>query len=84
MKAITLRKIPEDVARLIQREASESGLSLNKTVIRLLRERIETENGGPLVHHDLDHLAGSWSPQEAAEFERALTEMRSIDAELWS
>jgi len=84
VKAITLRKIPDDVARLIQREAEESGLSLNKTVVRLLRERVELEIGGRTVFHDLDHLAGSWSPEEAADFDKALAETRRIDPELWS
>ena len=35
------------------------------------------------TYHDLDHLAGSWSEQEAAEFDRALAEQRRIDPELW-
>ena len=36
-----------------------------------------------IEHHDLDHLAGTWSPEEAREFEAALTEQRQIDPELW-
>jgi hypothetical protein len=31
---------------------------------------------GPELHHDLDHLAGTWSEEEAATFEDALLEQR--------
>ena len=84
MKAITLRDIPSEVRRLIERTAAETGLSLNRTVIRLLREMIEREEGrGNQVFHDLDHLAGAWNVEEAAEFERSLADQRGIDTELW-
>ena len=32
----------------------------------------------------LDYLAGSWSVEEAKEFERNLADSRVIDAELWT
>ena len=35
------------------------------------------------LHHDLDHLAGSWSADEAAEFDKDLAAQRKIDQELW-
>lgn len=84
MKVITLRDIPADVRRLIERVSAETGLSLNRTVLRLLRESVEREEGRKeRVFHDLDHLAGAWSEEEAAAFERSLREERVIDRELW-
>jgi hypothetical protein len=35
------------------------------------------------LHYDLDHLAGTWSEEEAAAFDTALAEQRRIDPELW-
>jgi hypothetical protein len=35
------------------------------------------------LHHDLDHLAGTWSDEEAAAFDAALLEQRRVDPELW-
>ncbi|HCG98565.1 MAG TPA: hypothetical protein DE036_01785 [Actinobacteria bacterium] len=35
------------------------------------------------VYHDLDSLAGTWSPEEAEEFERHLEEQRRIDEDVW-
>lgn len=85
MKAITLRNLPAQLARRIEEEASATGASLNKTVIRLLQRA--TGLGEPATaevrHHDLDHLAGAWSAEEAAEFDRVLAEQRQIDPELW-
>lgn len=86
MKAITLRNIPSDVSRHIEEKSEELGLSLNKTVLRLLQELLRPEDSGPLgtrEHHDLDDLAGVWSEEEAEEFERSLREQRRIEPELW-
>lgn len=84
MKAITVRNIPPELATILEREARASDTSLNKTVIRLL------EKATGLVprrdrrrYHDLDDLAGSWTPEEAREFESALADQRRIDPELW-
>jgi hypothetical protein len=34
-------------------------------------------------YHDLDHLAGTWSKEEAEAFEKLIAEQRTIDPELW-
>ncbi|HET6267256.1 MAG TPA: hypothetical protein VFG11_06020 [Acidobacteriota bacterium] len=36
-----------------------------------------------VVHHDLDSLSGSWSKEEASEFDSNLSQQRLIDPELW-
>lgn len=33
--------------------------------------------------HDLDHLAGTWSAEDLAEFEAAVADFEKIDEELW-
>lgn len=84
MKPVTLRNVPREVERAIHRRARQSGLSLNKAIIALLEERVGTP--GPkqqVVHRDLDHLAGTWGPEEAAEFDAALREQRRVDQEVW-
>lgn len=85
MRAITLRNLPPELEKLIEEEAAESGLSLNRTVIRLLEKGAGQPTGKPRrrVYHDLDHLAGSWSDEQKAEFDRALAEQRRVDPELW-
>lgn len=84
MKAVTLRNLPPELARIIRRKASEEGVSVNKAVIRLLEESLGMggKKGKP-IHHDLDALAGSWTEEEASAFERALAQQRAIDLDLW-
>ena len=87
MKAITLRGVPPEVARTIQRKAHETGESLNKVVIELLEAGAgagaRKKKGKRIVHHDLDDLAGAWSREEAAAFDRSLGDQREIDSDLW-
>jgi plasmid stability protein len=85
MKAITVRNLPPTVARTIRERASKEGISTNKAVISLLEEatgRKRPRSAAP-VHRELDALAGAWSREESADFERALREQRTIDPELW-
>jgi hypothetical protein len=81
---ITLRNLPEPVARAVRERAARYGISLNMAVIQLLGEAV----GGPPArgereHHDLDHLFGSWSEETAREVERVVREVRRIDQEMW-
>jgi hypothetical protein len=84
MTAITLRNIPLKLQEAIQRRAGADGLSLNKTVLRMLEEAAgQRTSSRRELHHDLDHLAGTWSDEEAESFDAALAEQRRIDPELW-
>ena len=84
MNAITLRNIPLEIQEAIERRAHDEGLSFNKTVLRMLEEALGLGSGrGDRLHHDLDHLAGTWSQEEADEFDAAVAEERRIDPELW-
>lgn len=85
MNAITVRNLPPDVAKVIRDKARKEGLSLNRVVVRLLEDATGVKRGRkPVVHHDLDHLFGVWSAEEADEFDRFLEEHRSvIDPEMW-
>lgn len=84
MKAITLRGLPPELGKLIVKRAAESGQSLNRVVIDLLEQGSGLRRKPrPVLHHDLDRLAGSWSAEEADAFEQDLTRQRRVDAELW-
>ena len=85
MKVITLRNIPPEVACLIEARCEETGLSLNKTVIRLLEESLGTAGspGTQKRYGDLDELVGAWTAAEAREFDNILDEQRRIDPEIW-
>jgi len=85
MKAITLRNLPPEITKAIQHRAKQSKTSVNKAVIGLLEESVGKKPGKKekVRYHDLDHLAGTWSKEEAEEFEKLITEQRTIDPDLW-
>jgi len=87
MNAITVRNLPPAVAKAVKEKARKERLSLNKAIVKLLEEatgRGSPQASKPVVHHDLDHLFGVWSKEDADEFDVFLREHRSIiDSEMW-
>ena len=85
MKAITLRNIPPELARKIRLRAVQKRISLNKAVLSLLEEQtgLRAAKSRVQLYHDLDALAGSWTREEAAAFDRSLAQHRNIDPEVW-
>lgn len=84
MKAITLRNLPPGLVKTIRQKAEEQGTSINKAVITLLEQRTGSgskKNGKKALHDDLDSLAGSWTREEAEEFDKSLASQRTIDPE---
>ena len=81
--------MPADLEKRIEAMAREENASVAQTVIRLLLRATGLRDSPgpgeePQRHHDLDALAGSWSAEEAKEFERALAEQRRIDPDIWN
>ena len=85
MKAVTLRNLPPEITRIIRQKADERRTSINKVVISLLEKSagVQRKTRETIVHHDLDALAGSWTREEAAGFNRTLAKQRAIDPDLW-
>ena len=86
MKQVTIRSIPDEVKKTVQKEAERKGVSLNKAIISLLERAMGTkvpEKKKRVLYHDLDHLAGLWSREEGASFDKTLKAQRKVDAELW-
>ena len=73
MKTITLRDIPPPLANKIEERSKRRGTSLNRTVIEMLEE--STPSSKPVIHHDLDDLAGTWTKEEGDEFNRFLKKL---------
>ena len=84
MKTITLRNIPPDLARKLEEKKRAEGISLGKAALRVLEEGAGLKRDRrPVLHHDLDSLAGTWTKEEGRIFERSLRGQRKIDPELW-
>ena len=86
MKQLTVRDVEDELHTALKREAQHRGTSVNRCVLALLRQSVgldKQEAEANRTYDDLDHLAGTWSEEEAAAFERHLKDQRRIDEELW-
>ena len=84
MANISVRGVEEKALRKLKETARRRGISLNG----LLPERPNAGKGQqrsatPVEHDDLDRLAGTWSAQEAREFEDATVKFAQVDEDLW-
>ena len=79
-KPITLRNLPEPVARAVRERAAKYHISLNKAVIQILEQATGSQRP---PSNELDRFFGTWTKEEADEFDRSLAEQRRIDPEMW-
>lgn len=89
MKQTTVRGIDTALARRLREEARRRGLSVNRTVLLLLRQAtglaapLDTTPSGTERFTDLDHLAGTWTERDADEFDRAVEGLRRVEEGMW-
>lgn len=86
MKQITIRGLPDKIEKLVKKEAEKKGVSLNKAFLALLEKVAgskQQEKKKKTLHHDLDHIFGVWSKEEAAALQKHLELQRKIDEDLW-
>ena len=86
MKQLTLRGFDDKLARRIRGLANQEGVSLNRAVLKLLRRGAgfgADKGGADVVGSSLDHLIGTWTPDEAEEMFSALEDLAEIDDSMW-
>ena len=77
-----LRGIPAEVMALLKREAKRLRTSVNTLVLKMIEQGLGFTRE-KLAHHDLDHLANSWSAAEEKAFKENTHSFEQIDKELW-
>ena len=82
MKTMTIRNIPAELARALDKERQRRGLSLNRTVLALLRNALGMPSAA-VRSNGLRQLAGGWSEAEYQQFERAIAPFGEIDEAMW-
>ena len=90
MNQITIRGIPADVERVIRQESQRTNQSLNKTIVSMLAGAVTaaTTDGRlkkkELPPSDFSAFSGTWTKEEADEFDARIEEMfEQIDEEMW-
>lgn len=79
---MTIRQIPDSLEEKIKALASQSGLSINKTVLHLLNKSLGLSDTGK-VKRDVSALAGTWNKKDEKEFEKNMSVFNTIDEEVW-
>ncbi len=84
MTTMSIRGLDDQVLARLKEQAAQQGSSLNSLVLQMLQgpERVVSN---PLMQKfdDLDALAGTWSPEEAAQFAANTAAFTEVDAALW-
>ncbi len=84
MKTLSLRGIDDEMSEALKREAKRTNMSINTTVLNLIRESIGLKKKKwTRVYTDLDELAGTWSEKDGKEFRENTSIFERIDEELW-
>ena len=82
-KAINLRGVDDEMMSKLRERADQNNTSINTAILQTLRDGLGITDTKPRLYHDLDHLAGTWSDTEAAEFDKACADFEKIDKEMW-
>lgn len=76
----TIRNVPDLLDEVLRRSAREQGKSLNEVAIEALARGAGLSESR-FRQRDLGDIAGSW--RNDPDFETALAQQDTIDAELW-
>lgn len=82
MRHLTVRNIPPELGEALEKEQRRRGLSLNRTVIDLLRQGVGQGPAGRRLN-GLGDLAGTWTADQYDRFEAAVASAEQVDEELW-
>ena len=75
---LTIRGVPDEVARRLAKLSRERGQSLNATAVQLLAEALGVDER----RRRLERYA-TWSAEEAEAFDRKVASGRVIDDDVW-
>lgn len=84
MAVMTLRGLDDETAKALKERARRDGTSVNAVLVKIVRDYLgmEKKKRG-ILYDDLNHLAGTWSAGDAADFERNTAAFEKVDIEMW-
>ncbi len=83
MRSITVHNIDENTSTLIEQKSREWGLSLNKTIQRLIKESLGVTSKAQSKNEEFAEFFGVWGDQDFKDFENNTMDLRQIDPEDW-
>jgi len=84
MKSITIHGIDEPLVKLIKSKAKQEGLSINKTIKKILESSLGVKPKDYLDNIGrFKEFCGFWTNTELSEFEKKTEPLRRVDPEDW-
>lgn len=84
MKSITIHGIDEITSQQLQKISSQMGLSLNKTIKKILQEALGIKPAEISSRRsDFEEFCGVWTNEDLQEFNKAVKPLRQINPEDW-
>ena len=83
---LTVRGFGDELGESIRHLAQREGISLNQAALKLLRKGAGLPDGQGTentIGNSLDDLFGTWSAEEAEEFNAALEVFETVDESAW-
>lgn len=77
-RQLTIRNVPDAVAKRLERLSRERQESLNSTVVSLLTESVSFDARRERLERYV-----TWTPEDVEIFNNALRAQRTIDDDLW-
>ena len=81
MANLSLRGLDDATLARIRASARRLKVSVNRLIVETLCRQYAP---GPRQRDQIDELAGTWSAQEAREFETAIKPFSEVDPALWA
>ena len=80
MKSVTIHGIDDPLAELLKSKAQTEGLSINKTVKKLLEESLGVKPWTKDINRgDFEEFCGIWSDSDLAEFDENTKDLNKVD-----
>jgi hypothetical protein len=84
MKSMSIHGVDKEMAERIREKADEYGISVNRTMKKLLGDSLGLSQTKNARSTEFDDLCGALPKEAADELRRVLEEMDTIDREAWS
>jgi plasmid stability protein len=77
-KQLTVRGLPDEVAKRLTKLSQERGKSVNAMIVEILKSAVDVRERRARLERYV-----TWTDEDLADFNDALSAQRVIDEELW-
>ena len=85
MSNLSVRGVDDTAVSKLKDEAKSRGMSLNAYLVELIQRNagVTAKGGRHRLNRDLDDLAGTWTREDAQDFDESQRAFETVDEDLW-